>query len=467
MKKKRTRKEKGDEQKANASSDESEEGTDRQTSSQTDEGSKTKARRLVESSGTDLRPPDVLLGRGTGPANHGGNVYFRDIVEKIKPAYVDTPSRKLKNKLVQEVVDDIKAHGGRFLRKLSSDGSDDQEDIVTTEPSGTVATQSVYEVVPDNIAFEKTKQAIRYVHYKKEPNEISKKSPGKRDESTTESHLHKSTKRPLLASLGVASSSAPQYPQSAINEKDSGSTSAEMAMAASRAALQASSQGIRESLASVYSISSPGSTATASRIPSNLISSDSSSALLLARLQHQRHLSNLLSGHPSTSDPQLLLLLAQQQQQAQSQQLLGHLSSLSGPTRNSFLESLLLRGASSRGAMGASRLSTSGGTHIPPSSSIALFHSLLPNVLSNSLSASASPSVSRGGAVHSDRLDIDPGGRNTINTTISSPRLRGALSRDRGPGASSSTTANEEKVASAASSSANEPTVSKPPPNVH
>ena len=53
----------------------------------------------------------------------------------------------------------IKAKNGRFLCKLSR-----------SEIKGLGLPHKVaYEGVPDSIAIEKTKQAIRYIHYKKEP----------------------------------------------------------------------------------------------------------------------------------------------------------------------------------------------------------------------------------------------------------------------------------------------------------
>ena len=147
---------------------------------------------------SQFRSADVLLGRGTGPANHMGNVYFRDLVEKMKPSYVETPSRKVKNRLVKDIVSDIKANGGRFLRKLNRtyssvaedddelDGKKKEEGAVPAHPAPLPPVTfpiidgsreqdeehdkgALYAVVSDCVAFEKTKQAIRYVHYKKEP----------------------------------------------------------------------------------------------------------------------------------------------------------------------------------------------------------------------------------------------------------------------------------------------------------
>ena len=111
---------------------------------------------------------DVLLGRGTGPSMNEGNVHFRDAVEMLKSSYISTPSRKTKKQIVRKIVQDTKAKKGRFLNKLS------KTEINALGLFGNV----YYEVVPDAIALEKTKQAIRYVHYKKDNRKRSKSFGG-------------------------------------------------------------------------------------------------------------------------------------------------------------------------------------------------------------------------------------------------------------------------------------------------
>ena len=108
---------------------------------------------------TDLTDHDVLLGRGTGPSSNKGNVQFRIAVEEMKASYISTPSRKAKNMLVRKTVESIQSKNGRFLNKLRKS---------EVKMLGMSTHQPVYEVVHDTVAFEKTKQAIRYVHYKKD-----------------------------------------------------------------------------------------------------------------------------------------------------------------------------------------------------------------------------------------------------------------------------------------------------------
>ncbi|KAL3941731.1 MAG: hypothetical protein SGBAC_003975, partial [Bacillariaceae sp.] len=107
---------------------------------------------------------DVLLGRGTGPSMNQGNVLFRNTVEDLKASYINTPSRKQKKQIVHKIVRDIKAKKGRFLNKLCK----------SKIRSLGLNHETLYEIAPESVAIEKTKQAIRYVHYKKEPTSHSK-----------------------------------------------------------------------------------------------------------------------------------------------------------------------------------------------------------------------------------------------------------------------------------------------------
>jgi hypothetical protein len=93
-----------------------------------------------------------------------GNINFRMAVEEMKSAYVSTPSRKAKKRIVRKTVKAIKAKNGRFLSKLRK-----SEIKMLGLPH-----KVVFEVVADNVAIEKTKQAIRYIHYKKDAGQDGK-----------------------------------------------------------------------------------------------------------------------------------------------------------------------------------------------------------------------------------------------------------------------------------------------------
>jgi hypothetical protein len=140
---------------------------------------------------TKLNTHDVLLGRGTGPNNNEGNVKFRVAVEGLKLAYVSTASRKAKNRIVRKTVESVKVKNGRFLSKLKK-----REIKMLGLPHNVV-----YEVATDAVAIEKTKQALRYVCYKKDPPQMSEslsKSKAKKEEQNLDEE--DSLKKPLKRS---------------------------------------------------------------------------------------------------------------------------------------------------------------------------------------------------------------------------------------------------------------------------
>jgi hypothetical protein len=108
----------------------------------------------------DLNPCDVLLGRGTGPNEQTGNKYFREIVHQQKEAYFNKTSRKEKAEIVWSTIEQVKAKNGRFLKRL------EKYEIKRLGLTG----DTIYAIVGNDSAVEKTKQAFRYA-IKKETND--------------------------------------------------------------------------------------------------------------------------------------------------------------------------------------------------------------------------------------------------------------------------------------------------------
>lgn len=101
---------------------------------------------------TELRAADVLLGRGSGPNDHEGNIRFRQLVAERKAEYMATNHRLTKAKIAQEIVDSVYQQNGRFLRKLEPD-----EVALMGIPDG----QEVYVMAHEDTIMEKAKQALR------------------------------------------------------------------------------------------------------------------------------------------------------------------------------------------------------------------------------------------------------------------------------------------------------------------
>ena len=92
----------------------------------------------------ELKPDDVLLGRGPGVSKFEGNMRFRELVDERKAEYTATTKRKQKRTIAKEIIDLVHAKGGRFLK---------QEDAVDYNDDW-------YEADLET-SMEKTKQALR------------------------------------------------------------------------------------------------------------------------------------------------------------------------------------------------------------------------------------------------------------------------------------------------------------------
>jgi len=115
----------------------------------------------------ELNNNDVLQGRGSGSMQNTGNIRFRSLVEKLRPAYVATSSRKEKAKMISDMVQLIQSRKGRFLQRLCD--KEVEKLGLDSQSSEHHRDQEHYIEMTDDEAAEKAKQAIRYVHYKKVP----------------------------------------------------------------------------------------------------------------------------------------------------------------------------------------------------------------------------------------------------------------------------------------------------------
>jgi len=130
---------------------------------------------------------DVLLGRGSGPNDHVGNIKFRDLVHERKSDYLSTNHRQTKALIARDIVDQVYARGGRFLKKLNpvesakmlpkllakksssncgsssnndDDVDDDPENDFSDDPDRG-SSGDVYQIQKHATVMEKAKQALR------------------------------------------------------------------------------------------------------------------------------------------------------------------------------------------------------------------------------------------------------------------------------------------------------------------
>mmetsp|Transcript_3728 Transcript_3728/g.7248 ORF Transcript_3728/g.7248 Transcript_3728/m.7248 type:complete len:295 (-) Transcript_3728:31-915(-) len=97
---------------------------------------------------------DVLCGRGRGPANHLGNVRFRQIVGQHRATYLMCKDRKVKAQICNDIVHAVQCSNppGRFLKQIPS--------VSTLGGSGD-STKSAWMCIDDVKARMKTGQALR------------------------------------------------------------------------------------------------------------------------------------------------------------------------------------------------------------------------------------------------------------------------------------------------------------------
>jgi hypothetical protein len=102
---------------------------------------------------------DVLLGRGAFADRFQGNIKFRTLIRQHKDAYRAAPHHHSKAAIAQQIFNAVHAYHGRFLRKveLVSNGAEQRG----AEASGT----KQWEIVDNNIALEKVKQALRDIDH--------------------------------------------------------------------------------------------------------------------------------------------------------------------------------------------------------------------------------------------------------------------------------------------------------------
>lgn len=94
----------------------------------------------------ELNDRDVLCGRGSGPNDRVGNIEFRNLVLSRKAEYLAAPSRDVKGRIANEVVDAVRSSGGRFIKKLNAK---------QLQEKGFKKDMNVYELADESTVLEK------------------------------------------------------------------------------------------------------------------------------------------------------------------------------------------------------------------------------------------------------------------------------------------------------------------------
>lgn len=101
----------------------------------------------------NIKPSDVLLGRGSGANNRRGNLTFRQFIKRRKAEYIATKNRETKSKIAKEIVANLRqTKGARFLRKAT---------VADARSLGIPFGVEAWCIVDERSILEKAKQALR------------------------------------------------------------------------------------------------------------------------------------------------------------------------------------------------------------------------------------------------------------------------------------------------------------------
>jgi len=164
----------------------------------------------------ELLSKDVLLGRGSGPNDHNGNIQFRELISQRKKEYLSTNNRQTKATIAAEIVNKVIQDGGRFLKKLNAmdaatelpkilkrfgivnneqDYDSDDDDVVLYNRMY-VLPRDVYEIQDHETALEKAKQALRQGQFQ---NSSTEEAPKEVEDSSQSLTMTESEHSPLVS----------------------------------------------------------------------------------------------------------------------------------------------------------------------------------------------------------------------------------------------------------------------------
>jgi hypothetical protein len=100
----------------------------------------------------NLRPHDVLSGRGAFTDRYFGNLWFRTLIRDRKDRHASAQQIDEKNQIVHEIYQEVCQAGGRFLRKVAT-----ADEFAVQQGE----TKDIWQPISKDKALEKIKQAFR------------------------------------------------------------------------------------------------------------------------------------------------------------------------------------------------------------------------------------------------------------------------------------------------------------------
>jgi hypothetical protein len=124
------------------------------------EAPSTKAEKMNAAFIYELRPSDVLLGRGSRTDQYPGNMAFREAVNRCKREYSTTVDHEAKRGIAEHIIAQVEQNHGRFLRRAEPNSNEAVALGVASSDDGSKP-KPAWVMIDKIAAIEKTKQALR------------------------------------------------------------------------------------------------------------------------------------------------------------------------------------------------------------------------------------------------------------------------------------------------------------------
>jgi hypothetical protein len=109
----------------------------------------------------ELRPSDVLLGRGSRTDQYPGNLAYREVVNRCKREYSTTADHEAKRAIAEYIIAQVEKIHGRFLRRVEPNSNESVALGVANSSNNGSKPKSAWVMIDKHAAIEKTKQALR------------------------------------------------------------------------------------------------------------------------------------------------------------------------------------------------------------------------------------------------------------------------------------------------------------------
>jgi hypothetical protein len=133
-----------------------EDATKAETAQSTKQADENKAATFIY----ELRPSDVLLGRGSRTDQYPGNLAYREVVKRCKREYSTTADHEAKRAIAEYIIAQVETNQGRFLRRIEPN-SNEAIALGVSISNNDSNPKSVWVMIGKEAAIEKTKQALR------------------------------------------------------------------------------------------------------------------------------------------------------------------------------------------------------------------------------------------------------------------------------------------------------------------